>query len=102
MKVFGSELDKYTVSSMTADIFIGTVQKYTRAKKLTEAMLGELIERVEVHQSEKIDGVHQQKLTIHYNCVGAIDIPEKLTLPDIIINTRKGVNISYTPYKAAT
>jgi len=80
---------------MTADMFISTVQKYTRAKKLTEAMLSELIDRIEVHHSEKIDGIHQQKLTIHYNCVGAIDIPYTLTLPEIIMNTRKGVNISY-------
>jgi len=80
---------------MTADMFISTVQKYTRAKKLTEAMLSELIERIEVHQSEKIDGIYQQKLTIYYNCVGAIDVPETLILPEIIMNTRKGVNISY-------
>jgi len=41
-----------------------------------ERMLNELIERVEVHHAEKVDGVHRQKLTIYYNCVGSIEIPE--------------------------
>jgi len=80
---------------MTADMFISTVRKYTRAKKLTERMLNELIERIEVHQSEKIDGVHVQRLTIHYNCIGAIEIPDTLTMPDITMQTRRGVTVSY-------
>ena len=75
------------------------VRKYTRAKKLTPRMLSELIERIEVHQAEKVDGVHVQKLTIHYNCVGSIEIPGILPLPepDVLIRTRKGVAISYSP-----
>ncbi|MDR0293676.1 MAG: DUF4368 domain-containing protein [Oscillospiraceae bacterium] len=56
---------------------------------------------MEVHQSEKIDGVHVQKLTIHYNCVGAIEIPETLTMPEITMQTRKGVTVSYEPLRAA-
>ena len=39
-------------------------------------MLNELIEKIEVHQSEKIDGKTVQRLTIHYTCVGVIDIPD--------------------------
>ncbi len=52
-------------------MFIATVRKYTRAKELTPRMLNELIECIEVHQAEKIDGKWEQRLTIHYNCVGA-------------------------------
>ena len=44
-------------------------------------MLNELIERIEVYHAEKIDGVHQQKLTIHYNCIGSIEISKILPLP---------------------
>jgi hypothetical protein len=85
---------------MTADVFISTVRKYTRAKKLTERMLTEIIERIEVHQSEKVDGIHRQRLTIHYNCVGAIEIPETLTLPEITAKTRKGVTVRYESSQA--
>ncbi|MCL2035453.1 MAG: DUF4368 domain-containing protein [Oscillospiraceae bacterium] len=60
-------------------------------------MLGELIERIEVCQSEKVDGVWVQKLTIHYTCVGEIVIPEALSLPvpDVKMQTRKGVTVAY-------
>lgn len=82
---------------MTADMFLSTVRKYTRAKKLTARMLSELIERIEVHQAEKLDGVWVQRLTIHYNCVGEIVIPEELPLPapEVTMQTRKGVTVAY-------
>lgn len=33
-------------------------------------MLNELIRHIEVHQAEKVDGVHVQRLSIRYHCVG--------------------------------
>jgi DNA invertase Pin-like site-specific DNA recombinase len=101
IKAISAELDKQENRAMTKDVFISTVRKYTRAKKLTERMLVELIERIEVHQSEKVDGVHRQKLTIHYNCVGAIEIPDSLTMPEITMQTRRGVTVAYAPLKKA-
>ena len=99
IKALRSEMDALGSRAMTSDMFISTVRKYTRAKKLTPRMLNELIERIEVHQAEKINGTWVQRLTIHYNCIGAITIPEELTLPmpDITVNTRKGVYVSYQP-----
>ena len=55
-------MDKLSSKTMTTDMFISTVRKYTRAKKLTPRMLNELIERIEIHQAEKIDGEWIQKL----------------------------------------
>ena len=57
---------------------IGLVHKYTRAQKLTPRMLNELIEKLEVFNAEKIDDVWEQRLRIHYNCVGTIEIPTVL------------------------
>jgi hypothetical protein len=99
IKVLNAELDKQTNKAITTDMFISTVRKYTRTKVLTERMLNELIERIEVHQCEKINGVNVQKLTIHYNCVGEIQIPEILALPTVTVNTRKGVTVNYEPLK---
>jgi len=103
VKVLQSELEKAMDKAMTADMFISTVRKYTRAKKLTEYMLNELIERIEVHQSEKVEGEHKQRLTIHYNCVGHIHIPDILPLPqpEVSIQTRKGVAINYSHSQTA-
>ncbi|MCL2052989.1 MAG: DUF4368 domain-containing protein [Oscillospiraceae bacterium] len=98
IKALRTELEKTSDKSVTADMFISAVRKYTRAKKLSERMLNELIERIEVYHAEVIDGVKTQRLNIHYNCVGVIDIPETVSLemPDITVNTRKGVSVSYS------
>ena len=99
IKSLRAEIDKTGSQAVTADMFISTVRKYTRAKKLTPRMLNELVQYIEVHQAEKVDGVWEQKLTIHYNCVGVIDIPAELPLPypEVSVNTRKGVTVSYAP-----
>lgn len=87
---------------MTTDTFIACVRKHTRARKLTPRMLNELIEKIEVYQAEKINGVQVQRLTIHYNCVGTMEIPQDLPLadPKVLIQTRKGVTVAYEPAQA--
>ncbi len=84
--------------------FIASVRKYTRAKKLTPLMLNELIDHIEVHQAEKHSGITRQKLVIHYNCVGAFDIPDILPLdaPKVVMQTRKGVLVGYEPASIAS
>ena len=76
---------------------------YTKARKLTPRMLNELIEKIEVFNAEKIDGVWEQRLRIHYNCVGTIEIPTVLPLPipEVSVNTRKGVVVNYAPCELA-
>jgi len=62
-------------------------------------MLNQLVEKIEVYQAEKIDGVWQQRLRIHYHGLGSISIPEQLAIPncEVNMNTRKGVNVQYSP-----
>ena len=97
LKELKAKLEKSASQSMTADMFINTVRKYTRAKKLTQQMLNELIQKIEVFNAEKVEGVWQQRLIIHYNCIGSIEIPEVLLLPapEVSVSTRKGVTVSY-------
>ena len=103
IKKLRSEIEKQSSRSMTTDMFIGLVRKYTRARKLTPRMLNELIEKIEVFNAEKIDGVWEQRLRIHYNCVGTIEIPTVLPLPipEVSVNTRKGVGVNYAPCELA-
>lgn len=103
IKTLRAEMDKLSSKSVTADMFISTVRKYTRAKVLTPRMLNELIDHIEVHQAEKIDGIWEQHLVIHYNCVGVIFIPDVFPLPapQVSVNTRKGVVVNYAPGQLA-
>ena len=99
IKALRAEIDKQNSQSMTTDMFISLVRKYTRARKLTPRMLNELIEKIEVFNAEKIDGVWEQRLRIHYNCVGVIEIPDLIPLPapEVSVYTRKGVVVNYAP-----
>lgn len=102
IKVCRAEFGKQDYQSMTADTFLTALKKYARVKKLTQYMLNELIECIEVHQAEKVDGEHRQELTIHYNGIGSIAIPDlpELTGSDVRIQTRKGVTVSYSPLQS--
>ena len=99
IKALRAEIDKQNSQSMTTDMFISLVRKYTRARKLTPRMLNELIEKIEVFNAEKIDRVWEQRLRIHYNCVGVIEIPDLIPLPapEVSVNTRKDVVVNYAP-----
>jgi len=96
IKALREELEKATDIAVTSDMFISTVRKYTRAKKLSTKMLNELVERIEVFHAEKIDGVHVQKLIIHYHFIGAFQAPEIIPMPEISMQTRRGVTLSYS------
>jgi hypothetical protein len=67
-------------------MFVKAVRSYTRAKKLNERILNELIDRIEVYHAEQENGVRTQKLNIHYNCVGSIVIPEMAKISDVVLH----------------
>ena len=97
IKAARKALENKSTKTLTKDMFLSTVRKYTRARKLTQSMVNELIDHIEVHQAEKVDGVWEQRLTIHYNVIGPVTIPENLPLPvpEVTVNTRKGVWVNY-------
>ena len=98
-KVLQGQFDELNEKAVTVDSFLRSVRQYTRAKKLNARMMNELIERIEVHQATKVDGVWVQKLTIYYHCVGALDVPdlERAPFKSIEMRTRKGVSIRNAP-----
>ena len=97
IKKLRSEIEKQNSRAASTDMFVSIVRKYTRARKLTPRMLNELVEKIEVYNAEKIDGEWVQRLRIHYNCVGEMNIPNEpaLPIPAVTVNTRKGVFVSY-------
>ena len=98
IKKLRTEIEKQSSRATSTDMFVSIVRKYTRARKLTPRMLNELVEKIEVYNAEKIDGEWVQRLRIHYNCVGEMNIPNEpaLPIPAVTVNTRKGVFVSYT------
>lgn len=103
IKALRLELKKDESKRMDIDDFLETVRRYTDATTITKRMVAELIDHIEVYHAEKQDGVTNQRVVIYYNCIGAFDVPDRRKIPeaDIIMETRKGVALSYTPEQVA-
>ena len=103
IKALRLELKKDESKRVDIDDFLETVRRYTDATTITKRMVAELIDRIEVYHAEKQDGITNQRVVIHYNCIGAFDVPDRRKIPeaDIIMETRKGVALSYAPEQVA-
>ena len=99
IKALRLEVKKLEEKRMDVDDFLETVRHYTNAAKITTRMVAELIDHIEVYPAVKEDGVTNQRVTIHYNCIGAFEVPDRRKIPerDILLETRKGVALSYAP-----
>ena len=103
IKALRLELKKADGKKMDMDFFLETIRRYTDATAITRRMVGELIDHIDVYHAEKRDGITNQRVVIHYNCIGAFDVPDRRKIPeaDIIMETRKGVALSYAPAQIA-
>ena len=103
IKALRLELKKDKSKRMDIDVFLETVRRYTDVTTITKRMVAELIDHIEVYHAEKQDGITNQRVVIHYNCIGAFDVPDRRKIPeaDIIMETRKGVALSYAPEQVA-
>ena len=99
IKALQLELKKLEDKQMNVDTFLETVRRYTDATTITKRMVAELIQYIEVYPAVKEDGITNQRVTIHYNCIGAFEVPDRRKIPerDILLETRKGVALSYAP-----
>lgn len=55
--------------------FISNVKKYTELTKLSPEILNELVEKIIIHQKEKVNGKKVQEIDIYYRGVGIISFP---------------------------
>ena len=70
--------------------FISNVKKYTKITELTPEILNELIEKILIHQAEKVDGKKVQEIDIYYRGVGIISFP--VSLDDMTMVIEKMLN----------
>ena len=70
--------------------FISNVKKYTEITELSPEILNELIEKIVIHQQEKVNGMKVQEIDIYYRGVGIISFP--VSTDDIEITINKILN----------
>ncbi|MCD7947863.1 MAG: recombinase family protein [Oscillospiraceae bacterium] len=101
MAAYQKELEKAEKHKQSAARFLHVVRKYTDIYELTPIIVNELVEKIVVHQAEGRGKNRKQRLEIHYNFVGELDVPDAFEIPDsITIDTRQGVAVEYITRKA--
>ena len=79
------------------DMFISAILRFMEMKTITAPLIRELIDHIEVHETEG-EGKHKtQRIVIFYRFVGYIEIPESAFSKPLTKDTRQGVAVSYIP-----
>ena len=83
------------------DQFLKAVRKFMEMKTLTPTILHELVERIDVYQTQGRGKNRTQRIVIHYNFIGVLDMPEVEEYPDnVVLDSRQGVAVEYLVGKA--
>ncbi len=78
LKQSAEELHSIVTTAETQSInvqsFLKIVKKYTEPTELTSALLREFVEKIIVHAPDKSSGHRTQRIDVHYNFIGEIDL----------------------------
>ena len=75
--------------------FTSEIRRFMRMDRLTAPLLRELIDHIDVFETEGKGKNRTQRIVIYYRFVGYVEIPEVSHRPNIVADTRKGVAIEY-------
>jgi len=84
-----AEIEIFNTDSNRADRFIEIAHRYTDFSELTPSMINEFIEKIVVHEAEKIDGERCQQVDVYLNFVGQIDLPVVELSPEEVAEEEK-------------
>ncbi len=85
------------------EAFVKAVRRFLSVQTLTRPLLQELIDRIDVFETEGVGKSRTQRISIYYRFVGYIEIPEvpKRRHENYVVDTRQGVSVEYVPQIAA-
>ena len=95
------QLDKLNKKVFHKEMFLSAIGKFMEMKTITAPLIRELIDHIEVHETEGEGKYKTQRIVIFYRFVGYIEIPESAFRQPLTMDTRQGVSVSYIP-KAIT
>lgn len=82
------------------DHFLAVIWKFMEMETLTPPLLRELIDHIDVYETQGTRKHRTQRITILYRFVGYIDLPESLDDEPYTAETRQGVAEKYIPKMA--
>ena len=96
---FKIQLDELNKKVFHKEMFLSAIGKFMEMKTITAPLIHELIDHIEVHETEGEGKYKTQRIVIFYRFVGYIEIPEMALNQGITKDTRQGVAVSYIPRK---
>jgi len=72
-----AEIDGYNADTVKADKFIELVKRHTEFTEFSAGLLNEFVQKVIVHEAQKIDGVRTQDMEIFFTFIGKFEVPAK-------------------------
>ena len=81
------------ISRLISGTFVRAIRRFMEMKMLTKNLLTELIDRIEVHETEGVGKNRTQRVVIYYRFVGYLEIPDEQTR--FSEDTRQGVSVEY-------
>ena len=93
-KIRLDELDKMVFHK---EMFLSPIRKFMEMKTITAPLIRELIDHIEVYETEGEGKYKTQRIVIFYRFVGYIEIPESAFTSPLTKDTRQGVAVSYIP-----
>ena len=82
------------------DHFLAAVRKFMEMETLTPPLLRELIDHIDVYETQGTGKHRTQRITIFYRFVGYIDLPESPDDEPYTAEPRQGVAVKYIPKMA--
>jgi len=90
------QCDKEDDWAFCKEQFLKAVRKFMEMKTLTPTILHELVECIDVYQTQGIRKNRMHRIVIHYNFIGVLDLPEvEEYLDNIVLDSCQGVAIEY-------
>ena len=77
------------------ETFTSAIRRFMRMDRLTAPLLRELIDHIDVFETEGTGKSRTQRIVIYYRFVGYVEIPEVSQKKRIKADTRKGVAVEY-------
>lgn len=82
------------------EMFVRAIRKFMQMETLTAPLLQELIDHIDVYETEGTGKNKTQRIVIYYRFVGYIELPEELPESSYTADTRQGVAIEYLTHAA--
>ena len=90
-------LDEFDKKVFHKEMFLNVIRKFMEMKTITAPLIRELIDHIEVHETQGEGKYKSQRIVIFYRFVGYIEIPESAFSRPLTKDTRQGVAVSYIP-----